>query len=164
MKLRTATLADVTLLRYWDTKAHVQAAYGGNHDGNWEAEIGNQADWGECLIAEEGGRPVGFIRIIDPAREETRYWGDVGADLRALDIWIGEEADLGRGFGGEMMRIALSRCFADPRVKAVLLDPLAGNKRAHKFYERLGFRFVETRRFGTDDCFVYRLERQGFAG
>jgi len=26
-------------------------------------------------------------------------------------------------------------------------------------YERLGFRFVERRRFGEDDCFVYRLDR-----
>jgi hypothetical protein len=29
--------------------------------------------------------------------------------------------------------------------------------RAHRFYERLGLRFVERRRFGNDDCFVYRL-------
>ena len=26
-------------------------------------------------------------------------------------------------------------------------------------YERLGFRFVERRRFGGDECCVYRLER-----
>jgi aminoglycoside 6'-N-acetyltransferase len=41
----------------------------------------------------------------------------------------------------------------------VLIDPLAGNVGAHRFYERLGFRFVERRRFGTDDGFVYRLDR-----
>jgi aminoglycoside 6'-N-acetyltransferase len=41
----------------------------------------------------------------------------------------------------------------------VLIDPLAGNVGAHRFYERLGFRFVERRRFGADDCFVYRLDR-----
>jgi aminoglycoside 6'-N-acetyltransferase len=43
-----------------------------------------------------------------------------------------------------------------------MLDPLAGNRRAHRFYERLGFRFVEHRRFGDDDCFVYRLERSAW--
>lgn len=81
------------------------------------------------------------------------------AQLRAIGIWIGESGDLGRGFGTEMMRQALARCFAAPEVTAVLIDPLASNTRAHVFYERFGFRFVERRWFGDDDCFVYRLDR-----
>jgi len=59
----------------------------------------------------------------------------------------------------EMMQLVLARCFADPLVTAVLIDPLANNTRAHRFYERLGFQFVESRRFGDDECFVYRLNR-----
>ncbi len=55
------------------------------------------------------------------------------------------------------MGLALARCFADPKVTTVLIDPLAGNVRAHRFYERLGFRFVERRLFGKDDFFVFRL-------
>src|SRR5690606_15444951 len=102
---------------------------------------------------------IGFIQIIDPAREETHYWGDVPDDLRAIDIWIGEASDLGRGFGTRMMELALARCFAPPEVSAVLIDPLAANTRAHRFYERLGFIFVERRRFAADDGLVYRLER-----
>ena len=42
---------------------------------------------------------------------------------------------------------------------AILIDPLASNTAAHRFYERLGFRYVERRQFGEDDCIVYRLER-----
>ncbi len=60
------------------------------------------------------------------------------------------------------MQLALARCFADPTVTAVLIDPLADNTRAHRFYERMGFRFVERRRFNDDDCFVYRLNRTGW--
>ena len=41
----------------------------------------------------------------------------------------------------------------------ILIDPLASNVRAHAFYERLGFRFVERRCFGDDECLVYRLDR-----
>jgi len=33
-------------------------------------------------------------------------------NLRAVDIWIGEEGDLGRGHGTIIMRLALARCFA----------------------------------------------------
>ena len=62
-----------------------------------------------------------------------------------------------------MMKLALARCFADPSVTAVLIDPLTSNTRAHRFYERLGFTFVEHRRFGKDDCSVYRLDRASWA-
>jgi aminoglycoside 6'-N-acetyltransferase len=57
-----------------------------------------------------------------------------------------------------MMEITLVRCFANPTVMAVLVDPLVNNTRAHRFYERLGFQLVERQRF-SDDCFVCRLNR-----
>lgn len=156
--LRNATLADMPLLRTWDEQPHVLAS-NPNDRWDWEAELAQDPDWREMLIAELAGRPIGFMQIIDPAREDSRYWGDVPDNLRAIDIWIGEASALGKGHGTEMMRQAIARCFADPSVRAILIDPLASNVRAHRFYERLGFRFVERRQFGDDDCFVYRLER-----
>jgi aminoglycoside 6'-N-acetyltransferase len=162
MRLRPADPTDVALLRYWDAKPHVASASGADGGFDWESELSRSPDWRELLIAESDGRPIGFIQIIDPAREETNYWGEAEADLRAIDIWIGEEADLGRGYGTVMMRLALKRCFADPAVKAILLDPLASNTRAHRFYERFGFKPVGRRRFGGDDCIVYLLERQAW--
>ena len=158
MSLRPATPADEPLLRRWDEAPHVVAS-DPNDDWGWESELARSPDWREQLIAEVDARPIGFVQIIDPAREESRYWGDIGDNLRAIDLWIGDAADLGRGYGTRIMQLALERCFADPAVRAVLIDPLASNTAAHRFYERLGFRFVERRRFGADDCFVYRLER-----
>lgn len=162
MKLRHATLDDLPMLRRWDAEPHVVAS-DPNDDWDWEAELAHRPAWREMLIAESDGRPVGFLQIIDPALEETHYWGDVPPGLRAIDIWIGEAADLGRGLGTQMMRLAIARCFAAPAVSAILIDPLATNVRAHRFYERLGFRFVERRRFGDDECFVHRLERDAIA-
>ena len=85
------------------------------------------------------------------------------ANLRAINIWIGEPTELGKGYGTTMMRLALARCFADPLVTAVLIDPLDINTLAHRFYQRLGFTFLEHRRFGDDDCSVYRLNRATWA-
>lgn len=161
--LRPAILADLPILRYWDEQPHVMDS-DPNDDWDWAIELQRTPDWREQLVAELDGRPIGFVQIIDPAREETHYWGEVPENLRAIDIWIGDAADIGRGYGTEMMRLALRRCFADPKVSAVLIDPLASNTAAHRFYERLGFRFVERRMFGADDTFVYRLERENFAG
>jgi aminoglycoside 6'-N-acetyltransferase len=158
MELRPASLADLELLRRWDERPHVVAS-DPHDDWGWEAELGRRPDWREQLIAELDGRPIGFVQIIDPAREDSRYWGEAPAGLRAIDIWIGEEAELGKGYGTQIMRMAIARCFADPTVTAILVDPRADNVRSHRFYERLEFRFVERRRFNQDDCFVYRLER-----
>ena len=157
--LRTATLADVAILRWWDEQPHVIES-DPNDEWNWEVELGRSVDWREQLMPEVDGRPIGFVQIIDPAREESHYWGEAPDNLRAIDIWIGEAADLGRGFGTQVMRQALARCFADARVTAVLVDPLASNVRSHRFYERQGFRFLDRRRFGADDCFVYSLSRE----
>jgi aminoglycoside 6'-N-acetyltransferase len=159
MRLRPALISDLPVLRSWDEQPHVLAARGKDDPVDWETELARRVDWGELLIAEIDGRPVGILQIIDPAREDSHYWGDIEEDLRAIDIWIGAEADLGRGFGTRMMRLGIERCFADPRVEAVLVDPLAANTRAHRFYERLGFRRIGPRRFGQDDCIVYRLDR-----
>jgi aminoglycoside 6'-N-acetyltransferase len=159
MHLRPALISDLPVLRFWDEQPHVLAARGRDDPPDWEDELARTVDWGELLIAEMEGRPIGILQIIDSAREKSHYWGDVEEGLRAMDIWIGAKADLGRGFGTRMMRLGLERCFADPSVEAVLLDPLAANTRAQCFYERLGFRRIGPRRFGYDDCIVYRLDR-----
>jgi len=164
MRLRAARPSDLDLLRSWDAKPHVIAAIGDDGPFDWESELPRQPEWRELLIAEAEGRPIGVLQIIDPAEEETHYWGEVEPHLRAIDIWIGEEADLGRGYGTRMMQLALDRCFAQASVSAVLIDPLASNERAHRFYERLGFERIERRRFGPDDCYVYRLDRKAWRG
>ena len=158
LRLRPATPKDLELLQHWDEQPHVIES-DPHDDWGWERELSRNPDWREQLIAEVDGRPIGFIQIIDPAREESHYWGACAEDLRAIDIWIGEPSDLGRGFGTRMMHLAIERCFAESSVQAIIIDPLASNAGARRFYERLGFRFVEDRRFGEDDCAVYRLDR-----
>ncbi|TAE28286.1 MAG: N-acetyltransferase [Cytophagales bacterium] len=162
ISLRAATLHDLALLRHWDEQPHTVAS-DPNDDWDWETELTRQPLWREQLVAELDGRPIGFIQIIDPSQEDSHYWGDIGPNLRAIDIWIGEADDLNKGYGTVMMTLALERCFSDSAVTDVLIDPLASNHRAHRFYERLGFQFVEQRSFGDDDCFVYRLTRESFA-
>lgn len=157
--LRPARPDDLSLLRHWDEQPHVIAS-DPNDDWQWEMELHRDPPWRQQLIAQVGGRPIGFLQIIDPAQEETHYWGPVEPNLRAIDIWIGEAADLGKGYGTQMMRLAIARCFAAPEVTAILLDPLLDNVRAHRFYERLGFVALGGRWFGDDHTMVYRLQRR----
>jgi aminoglycoside 6'-N-acetyltransferase len=158
IKLRPASIKDLELLKYCDTKQHVIDC-DPDDDWNWEAELNRNPDWREQLIAELNGVPVGFVQIIDPYNEETHYWGDVERNKKAIDIWIGEERNLNKGYGTIIMKLAIERCFRNPDIDGILIDPLKTNTRAQRFYERLGFEFVEERAFDESACYVYELKR-----
>jgi aminoglycoside 6'-N-acetyltransferase len=169
LHLRRATLHDVAILEHWDADPDVIAAttddngveraFGGL---DWRGELLRDSDVSFHLIAEVDGRPIGAMQVCDPRMEPTHYWGDIEAHLRALDIWIGTEADRNQGYGAEMMRLAHARCFADSSVTGIVIDPLASNTRAIAFYHRLGYVTVARRTFGDDDCLVLKLAREAW--
>ena len=159
ISFRKATVNDIELLRYWDEQPHLMAS-DPNDDWRWREDLSKpQPEWREQLIAQVDGKPIGFVQIIDPAIEETHYWGAIEHNLRAIDIWIGEAEYLNKGYGTQMMTEAIERCFSVPEVAAIIIDPLTSNTDAIRFYKRLGFRFIEYRTFGMDECSVFRLER-----
>lgn len=165
--MRAAGPGDLAILRRWDSYAHIQDSGGPDDDWAWESELGREPwpDWrwwfmGEVSEPDGEARPVGFLAIIDPAREESQYWGaECPPDLRAIDIWLGEVADQRKGFGRAMMEHAIAHCFGDPGVRAIVIDPLASNTPAHAFYRAMGFTPIGPRRFGVDDCLIFELKR-----
>ena len=72
INLRAATPADLELLQYWDKQPHVVAA-DPNDDWGWAVELSRNPNWREQLTAEIKGRPIGFIQLIDPKREDSHY-------------------------------------------------------------------------------------------
>jgi aminoglycoside 6'-N-acetyltransferase len=165
--LRRATPADASWLDLWDTDPDVIACSTDDpsatiafEDADWEDELAAQDEHSQWFIGEIDGRPIGAMQIIDPHLETTHYWGDIAPNLRAIDIWIGAPGDRGKGYGAQMMRLALERCFSDERVTGIVIDPLASNERAHLFYRRIGFKPIGRRTFGRDDCLVHELTRR----
>jgi aminoglycoside 6'-N-acetyltransferase len=157
------TIDDVAWLVRWDDDPDVAAAIGGRSADwyDWPAELARDVPWRELLIAEEDGRPIGFLQLADAREEESHYWGDIEPGTWALDIWIGSPDDRGRGLGAEAMALALDRVFDRHGADTVVIDPLVTNRRAIAFYERLGFERVGVREFGDDACLVMRLPRNG---
>lgn len=80
MMLRPATPDDLSRLLHWGEQAHVIAS-GIGDDWAWATELKRSPAWREQLIAELDGRPIGFVQIIDPALEDSHYWGDVPTGL-----------------------------------------------------------------------------------
>ncbi len=179
--LRRATEADIPWLERWDSDPDViratsdvpqDRAFGGL---DWQAELLGTSDVSFYLIGElvgepgnpsgseqgnePGRRPIAALQIVDPHVEPTHYWGEVEPNLRAIDIWIGDPQDRGRGYGTELMRQAHAQCFSDPAVRGILIDPLASNVRAIAFYRRLGYRSLGRRMLDDDDTEVMWLDR-----
>lgn len=171
LRFRAAHVADVPQLEVWDRAPHVIAKVTDDPQAttafegiDWKEEIETSTDVSFYLIAEivheDGWRPIGAMQVTDPEREPSHYWGTIEPNLRALDIWIGEPDALGKGWGTRMMQQVTATCFADPTVRAIVIDPLTSNTDAIRFYQRLGF-VPEGRRLfhDEDDCFVHRLTR-----
>ena len=157
--LRSMRPDDVPLIELWDEDPDVAASGGADDWYDWPVEVVRDVAWRELLIAEERGRPVGFVQLIDAGLEETHYWGDVEPDVWALDIWLGSPDDRGRGVGTAVMTATLDRCFGDHGAAVVLIDPLISNERAIRFYRRLGFESIGERWFDDDHCDVHRIDR-----
>jgi len=155
------TIDDVVVLARWDDDADVAAAIGGRAADwyDWPAELIRDVPWRELLIAEEDGRPIGFLQLIEASEEESHYWGDIEPGTWAIDIWIGSPDDRGRGLGAEAMKLALGRVFDQHGAAMVVIDPAVDNRRAIAFYEQLGFERVGVREFRDGECLVMRLSR-----
>ena len=158
--MRLATPDDQAILDHWYTLPHIIETSGSDGGMDWGYELPRDVDWREIFITELDGKPIGVFVIIDAEKEETHYWGDTGPGVMAIDIWIGAKECIGKGYGFQMMSFALDRCFADPAVHTVLIDPLVSNKPAIGFYEKMGYRFVEERFFDDDHCHVMRYSRK----
>lgn len=158
--LRRATPDDAPTLKSWDLDDAVDYSGGEDDNYDWDHELPRSVPWREFLIAELDARPIGMVVLIDVLREESHYWGeDAPPGSWAIDIWIGSAEHRSKGFGQEMMRQALERCFDVHGASRVFIDPLQSNSRAIAFYRRLGFREIEPRRFGNDDCLVMAISR-----
>lgn len=102
-----------------------------NADGwaaRWRERL--EARHGTVLVAEDGGRVVGFVSV-GASRDEDAEPGtmEIYAIYVEPDAW-------GRGAARELMRAALALV---PATGVVTLWSLAGNERAGHFYRRHGF-------------------------
>jgi ribosomal protein S18 acetylase RimI-like enzyme len=100
----------------------------------WAGEIAALAPRGEVLVAEAGGRIVGFVRV-GPTRD-----GDEDAETTGELMTIFVAPDLvGRGIGRALIDAARTALRAAGFTAATLWLAV-GNERARRFYEADGWR------------------------
>jgi aminoglycoside 6'-N-acetyltransferase len=152
LRFRALTSDDFPLLLEWLSKEHVKQWWDAGED-TIEKVACNYGEEEECLerfilvAAEESGeKPIGYFqhyRLPD---------GSIG-----IDQFIGEEDYINRGVGTEAIRVFVNAITHEHKPSRIILDPSPGNKRAIRCYEKIGFKYYETRE-GTDGGLAYMMQ------
>jgi aminoglycoside 6'-N-acetyltransferase len=116
------------------TPEHARATYGPDADA-----------WVSGCIISVADRPVGYVQFYPWSEEadEAREMGVPDPDgSYGLDIFIGEPDMTGRGVGTTVVALVARRLFEVEGASSVALLTPVGNDRAHRAYEKAGFRKV----------------------
>jgi RimJ/RimL family protein N-acetyltransferase len=151
--------AHLLLLLDWLEKPHVKAWW--DQDVTWTIELvaenyGSYVDgyklengirkplW--AYIACVSNKPVGYIQLYnahDYPRDDGLSLDHLPKSLGAIDIFIGEEAYVGKGYGSAILTQFMEE-YVDPQFDACFVDPDLDNVQAIRAYENAGFEPIST--------------------
>lgn len=129
---------------WWDpgvdlTPELLQEKYGSYPDGYY-VEDGIQKPL-RAFIVEIDHKPVAYTQLYDirnyPGADNIPEV-KILASCTGLDIFIGDEADVGKGFGTAILQEVLAQHVA-PFHEACFVDPDKNNLQAIRAYEKAGF-------------------------
>lgn len=128
--LRPLTDGDLPLLAEWRARPHVAARWG---DPDPVDELASELLSGQvaAYVGVLDGRDAAFVQVYRVMGSGDGWWPDEkDPGARGIDLFLADEADLGRGLGTELVRAVLDHLFADPAVSRVQADPAPDNHRA----------------------------------
>lgn len=141
--LRPIREADTELVVSWRNKERVrhnfiyQKPFTKEGHLNWlrtQVEPGHVVQFIICETVSD--RPVGSVYFRDIDQEKS---------IAEYGIFIGEDDAIGRGYGTQAAKLALSYAFEKLRLQSVFLRVFADNTGARKSYENAGFCLAEHR-------------------
>ncbi len=140
LKFRPLTSDDFPLLLEWLSREHVKQWWDAGED-TPEKIARNYGEEEEGLerfiLVEAEGRaekPIGYFQHY-PATD-----GSIG-----IDQFIGEEDYVNRGIGTKAIGMFVEMIMREHKPASIILDPSPENKRAIRCYEKVGFRYYETK-------------------
>lgn len=115
---------------------------------------------GQCFWIIVNSKKVGVIayNVIDEKNQQTE-----------IDIIIGSEEDMGKGYGSDAIKTLCGYIFEKLKLKKIWIEVRANNPRAIKAYQKAGFKkecvLKENEYFQGElvDCVRFGLLREDFA-
>lgn len=142
----------------WLSKSHVKEWWDDSEDtlekvSSHYGETDTEAERFVLIEKTDGvEKPIGYFQY---------YFAD-GGEI-GIDQFIGEEDYLNRGVGEQAIKRFVKLVINRHNPPRIILDPSPENERAIRCYEKVGFRFYETRK--NDDgetAYMMRLETSNF--
>jgi len=164
--------ADVPVWQTWIAKPYIKALW--FMDGYETADYiyekikGNGYDFPYMTFLDN--KPIGYIQCCDLYAYRTLCPEPKGLFTHeepgtfCMDLFIGEENFLDKGYGTQIVKTFLFHIFEHFNAKTVLIDPAKTNKRAIRCYEKAGFKFVREAFDGVTTCHVMAIERASLIG
>jgi RimJ/RimL family protein N-acetyltransferase len=153
LKFRPLTSDDFPLLLEWLSKEHVKQWWDDGED-TLEKVTRNYGEEEEGLerfilveALESGEKPIGYFQ---------RY--RVPDCSIGIDQFIGEEDYTNRGVGTKAISMFVSAIMHEHKPDRIILDPSPDNKRAIRCYEKVGFRYYETREGAEGLAYMMQLD------
>jgi aminoglycoside 6'-N-acetyltransferase len=151
LKFRPLTFEDFPLLLEWLSKAHVKQWW---DDGEDTLEMVAR-NYGE---AEEGLERFILVKAEEGCEKPLGYFqhylvsdGSIG-----IDQFIGEADYINQGVGTTAIRMFVEMIMREHEPTGIIIDPSPDNKRAIRCYEKVGFRYYETKK-GVEGCLAYMM-------
>lgn len=153
---RPMTEADIPLVCSWRNRPHISRWWRGTSleeaRRTYLPRIHGEQPTDCYIIVLAGPDPaaepvaIGLIqtyRIADYPDYARQVLVEPGA--AGVDLFVGEETHLHRGYGTAALRKFVSEVvFAGPGVTSVVMGPEPANRAAIKSYEKAGFRYLKT--------------------
>jgi len=149
LQLRPLTDADIPLIQQWLCKEHIAKWY--EHPNAWLTEINGRFQGYNFIthfILLLDGSPIGFCQYYTCAdAKENWYEGIPLTGTYSIDYLIGEETQLGKGHGVEMISLLISEIFAKNAAVGIIVQPEKENISSCKALLSSGFIFCEEQQF-----------------
>ena len=158
-KFRPLTSKDFPLLLEWLSKSHVKEWWDDGEDTlekvslHYGEEDSDVAKFILIEIKEGIEKPIGYFQYYFASEDSI-----------GIDQFIGEEDYINRGIGERTIKMFVQMIIHEHHPTSIIPDPSPDNKRAIRCYEKVGFRYYETRKAwdGNGLAYMMRLETNKF--
>lgn len=119
---------------------------------------GNGYDFPFILLLDD--QPIGYIVYCDLyaykniCKEPSGVFTDEPPGSYCIDLFIGEEAHLNKGYGTQLVKKFSDMLLTQKQAKRVLIDPSPENTRAIRCYEKAGFKPIRKGHNGREEVII----------
>lgn len=141
VRLRRATMADLTMVHRWLARPEIEAWWGPKSATGAEVRLAMVSPHAICRMIECDGNAIGYAHAVDAAIWGAQLPDDLAPGTWDLDLFIADERHRGIGAGTAALTALRQEVFATTLAVAVAVFPSISNERAVRAYEKAGFRW-----------------------